>query len=82
MEANMTKERLLNLLDESLKAEESALPLYTKHISSTLFLSGFEAAEKERIAQILGILEEETSKHYKALQHLIEKIRNEDKDVY
>lgn len=78
----MTKERLLSLLDESLKAEESALPLYTKHISSTLFLSGFEAAAKDRIAQILGILQEETSKHYKALRYLIEKVQNEDKDVY
>jgi len=41
----MTKEKLLNLLDESLKAEEIALPLYTRHLSSTLFLSDFDTDE-------------------------------------
>lgn len=78
----MTKERLLNLLGESLKAEEIALPLYTRHISSTLFLSGFEAAKQDRIIQILGILHDESNEHYRTLQWLIDKVRNEDKDVY
>ena len=78
----MTKERLLNLLGESLKAEEIALPLYTRHIGSTLFLSGFEAAKQDRIIQILGILHDESDEHRQTLQRLIDKVQNEDKDVY
>jgi len=78
----MTKERLLKLLGDSLKAEESALPLYTKHISSTLFLSGFEAAKQKQIRRILGILQDESNEHYQTLRWLIDNTRNEDKDVY
>ncbi|MDD5064103.1 MAG: hypothetical protein PHQ35_05005 [Phycisphaerae bacterium] len=78
----MTKEKLLNLLGESLKAEESALPLYTKHLSSTLFLSNFDADEQQHVKRILQTLENESKGHYHTLRCLIDKIKEEKKDVY
>lgn len=78
----MTKEKLLNLLGESLKAEESAMPLYTKHLGSTLFLSDFGADEQQRIKGILERLEDESKGHRRALQSLIGRIEKGVKDVY
>ncbi|MFA6186781.1 MAG: hypothetical protein WC770_06180 [Phycisphaerae bacterium] len=78
----MTKEKLLNLLEESLKAEENALPLYTKHLSSTLFLSDFDTDEQRHIMRILKILEDESKGHRHTLLCLIDKIKEDDKDVY
>lgn len=78
----MTKNELLEALQEALKTEESAMPLYTKHIDSTLFLSGFDLAEQEQIGRILHTLNVESTHHGMALQLLINKIKSEDKDVY
>lgn len=78
----MNKEKLLNLLEESAKTEESALPLYTRHLSSTLFLSDFDADRQQRILRILQTLENESKGHLKTLLSLMEKIKEGDKDVY
>jgi thiamine phosphate synthase YjbQ (UPF0047 family) len=78
----MTKEKLLNLLNESVKVEESALPLYTRHLSSTLFLSDFDADEQRHILRILQTLESESKGHRRTLLSLIDKIKEDDKDVY
>jgi hypothetical protein len=77
----MTKGKLLNLLDESLKTE-SALPLYAKHLRSTLFLSDFDADEQRRVMRILQALENESKGHRVALQSLIGRIEKGVKDVY
>ncbi|MBN1787662.1 MAG: hypothetical protein JW806_04640 [Sedimentisphaerales bacterium] len=78
----MTKEKLINLLEEAAKTEESALPLYTRHLSSTLFLSDFDTNEQQRISQILQILENESKGHQRTLLSLIDKIKEDNKDVY
>lgn len=78
----MTKQELLNLLQEAVKTEESAIPLYTKHISSTLFLSGFDEGAKERIRQILEKLYRESTGHSKIYKKLIDRIQGENQDVY
>lgn len=78
----MTKQELLNALEEGLRTEESALPIYTKHIDSTLFLSGFTPEQQDRIRQILNRLSTESTGHARIYQNLIEKITSENKDVY
>lgn len=78
----MTKQELLKLLKETLNTEESAMPLYTRHIDSTLFLSGFDSGEQKHISRILNTLNAESTDHGIALRQLINKIESEDKDVY
>ncbi len=78
----LTKENLVNELKEALKTEDSAIPLYTKHISSTLFLADMEEETISRIKEILGILNSDSSKHARMFKSLINKIEGETKDVY
>ena len=78
----MTKQELLKSLQHALKTEESAMPLYTRHISSTLFLSGFDSDSQKRMSEILQRLNAESTRHGMILQKLINKIQMEDKDAY
>ncbi len=78
----ITKEKLVNELKEALKTEESAIPLYTKHISSTLFLADMEEQKVSRIKEILDILNSDSREHAKKFKDLINKIEGETKDVY
>ena len=78
----ITKEKLVNELKEALKTEESAIPLYTKHVSSTLFLADKEEEKISKIKEILDVLNSDSSKHAKVFKGLINKIEREAKDVY
>jgi len=78
----MTKQELLKSLQHALNTEESAMPLYTRHINSTLFLSGFDHDAQKRMSEILHTLNIESTHHGMALQSLINKIQSEDKDAY
>lgn len=78
----LTKEKLLVELNEALKTEESAIPLYTKHVSSTLFLADMEDEDISRIKEILDILNYDSRKHARIFKSLINKIEGDTKDVY
>jgi len=78
----ITKEKLVNELNEALKTEESAIPLYTKHVSSTLFLADMEKEKVFRIKEILDVLNSDSRKHAETFNGLINKIEGGDKDVY
>ena len=78
----ITKEDLLNELKEALKTEENIVPLYTEHVSSTLFLSPFEKPKQERIQQILNTLKLGSQEHARKYEQLILKVRKGNKDVY
>ncbi|MCK4887203.1 MAG: hypothetical protein KAS96_07420 [Planctomycetes bacterium] len=78
----ITKEKLVNELNEALKTEESAIPLYTKHVSSTLFLADMEKEKVFRIKEILDILNSESSEHARIYKGLINRVEEEAKDVY
>jgi len=78
----ITKEELLSLMETASKAEGTTMPLYTKHINSTLFLSRFDEEEKERIQKILLRLNSESTDHAKIFKQLINQIKNGSADVY
>jgi len=78
----VTKQELLNILNESLKTEESYLPLYTQHITSTLFLSNFTLDQQSRIQEILARLNSESTMHAQIFKKLIQVIQKRKKDVY
>lgn len=79
---NMTKQELLHSLGEALKTEESAIPLYTGHIVSTLSLSNFNDDEQKLISETLQTLNVESTQHSVILHQLIDKVQSEDKNVY
>jgi len=77
-----TKKELIGFLEEVLKTEEKAIPLYTRHIGSTLFLSRFDETQRTRIQTILETLKEESQKHAEIFGRLVDKIKREPRDVY
>lgn len=78
----MTKQQLLDSLQEALKTEESTIPLYIKHINSTLFLSSFEDEAQKRIKQILDKLHRESTGHSKIYKKMIGRIEGDERNVY
>lgn len=78
----LKKEELLELLKDALKTEDSAIPLYTKHITSTLFLSGMDKQKTKRMREILAIFNVESTKHATMFKNLIKRIEEDSKDVY
>jgi rubrerythrin len=78
----ITKEKLIDQLEECLNTEESAIPLYAKHINSTLFLSGFTDDSCSRIKEILSELASDSDHHTSMFEQLIEHVKSGGKDVY
>lgn len=76
------KQKTLEFLEECLRLEESVIPLYSRHIDNTLFLSGFDKAEREKISRILNKLRSDSMRHRKIFAGLVKKIKGSDKDVY
>ncbi len=78
----MNKDELISVLEEGLKIEESLIPLYTRHISSTLPLAEFSQKKREEIKTVLSSLRNGSGVHKKIYTRLLEKVKGEDKNVY
>ncbi|MBW8001878.1 MAG: hypothetical protein FVQ80_07620 [Planctomycetes bacterium] len=77
-----TKQELLKLLQEGLKTEEAVIPLYAKHINSTMFFAPFDEETTETIKRALNMLKIQSTKHARIYTQLVAKIKSEDKNVY
>lgn len=78
----MTKEELLVMLQRALDEEENAIPLYTKHLSTTLFLSDFPPEARVRIKELLLLLKKESESHAQVYDRLLKGVRGSHQDVY
>jgi rubrerythrin len=78
----INRDNLIASLKKSLDAEERAVPIYSKHLNSTLFFSGLDKDFQERIKGLLSILAKESIRHEQVLRTLIKKIERSSKDVY
>ncbi len=78
----MEKGILLKKLEECIKVEESAIPLYTQHVHNTLFLSDFEKKDQDRVKAILMELKKDSEKHKKMFEDLLTEVKGSGKDVY
>jgi len=76
------KEELLEKLKFAVKTEESAIPVYTKHISDTLFLSEFGEAEKKAIVGILETLSSDSQRHAALYKSFVDGVERSNKNVY
>jgi hypothetical protein len=78
----ITRDDLLIFLKESLDTEERAIPLYARHLNSTLFFSGFDIGLQKKIEDMLLKLKRESEGHALLLKPMIDKIERSRRDVY
>jgi len=78
----MTKEELLVMLKRGLDEEERAIPLYTKHLGTTLFLSEFKPEAQAKIKELLLLLRKESEIHAKVYEGLLKSVKEAQQDVY
>lgn len=78
----ITKEELLQYLQENLKLEEEAVPIYTQYLLSTSFFAPFSNHEGTQIKQILTRLKEDSEHHQKTHKDIMTKIKESSKNVF
>ncbi len=76
------KNEMLEFLEECLRREEEIIPLYSKHVKSSLFLSGFNSEDRAKAGSILDKLRADSMRHRKIFSGLIKKVKESGTDVY
>lgn len=64
------KEKLILLLKEALFSEEKAVPIYNRHLESSVFWAGLPEDISEKIRNALKLLSKESNTH----KMIVEKI--------
>jgi len=67
------KQEIMEMMEECVRIEEAVIPLYSKHIESTLFLSGFDKGAASEVRQILDRLKMDSEKHKVIFEGLLTK---------
>lgn len=78
----MTKQELVEHIDEFIRTEETASALYLQHLKAIVTRSGRTNTDVERMKKIIGFLMDANKHHQKLLTELGERVRKEPSDVY
>jgi len=78
----MKKEQLLKHCHEAVKTEETATTVYLKHLSAIVFRSGLPKPDIAKIKDTIEFLIAMNTRHKELMQSLINRIQEEDIDVY
>ena len=78
----MTKDELIARLKRLHNEEELAIPIYTKHLESTFFLSRIKPEAQTEIKEMLLTLAMESEVHARMFDAAIKKIQELECDVY
>ena len=78
----MTKEELMKHLQEGMKTEESAVTIYSRHLSAIVSKSGLPESTISKIKRTLQILIQANKEHKDKLNALLTRIQGESIDVY
>jgi len=78
----MTKDELIAKLKQLHNEEELAIPIYTKHLESTFFLSRIKPKDQEEIKEILLTLAMESEVHARMFEAAIKKVQESERNVY
>ena len=78
----MTKDELIARLRQLHNEEELAIPIYTKHLESTFFLSRITPKDQKEIKEILLTLAMESEVHARMFEAAIKKVQESERDVY
>jgi len=71
----MDKKEIIKLLKEALFSEEKVIPIYSKHLSSSVSWVGIEQKKKERVKEILGQLEVDSRRHKNTVEKILEDLQ-------
>lgn len=66
----MNKEELNKKIDIAVMKEEEAVPIYTEHISTTIFWAGLSKESVQKIKGYLKILRNESLGHVQAFKRV------------
>ncbi len=66
----MNKSQILQKIAEAILAEERAMPIYTRHIESTLYWSGLRKDDQKKITEMFLRLKKDSDKHIAHLKHI------------
>ena len=78
----MTKDELIEKLRQLHNEEEWAIPIYTKHLESTFFLSRIKPHAQKDIKEMLLTLAMESEVHARMFEAVIKKVQESERDVY
>jgi rubrerythrin len=78
----ISKKEALEIFKNAKFAEEKAIPIYTKHLSSALFWTGMGREKIQKIKEALDTLAKESKVHIELTEFLINFIKNEEKDAF
>jgi len=78
----MTREELIKYIQEGMKTEESAVTIYSKHLSAIVSRSGLPESDIAELKKILGSLIEANQRHKTMLNSLLKQVQGESIDVY
>ncbi len=78
----MTKEELIRHIQEGIKTEESAVTIYSRHLSAIVSRSGLPESDIAELKRVLGTLIQENQRHKQILSALLRQIQGEAIDVY
>ncbi len=78
----MTKEELILHIQEAMKTEESAIAIYSRHLSAISRRSGLPNETLSRIQKTLDTLIRANQEHKNLLTTLLRRIQGESIDVY
>jgi len=79
---SMTKEELIKQIQEAIKTEESAIAIYSRHLSAIIERSGLPKSDIAQVRQILNTLNEANQRHRRILSSLLKQVQGESIDVY
>ncbi len=78
----MTREELIRHIQEGIKTEESAVTIYSRHLSAIVSRSGLPDSDIAELKRRLGTLIQETQRHKRILSALLRQVQGEAIDVY
>lgn len=77
----ISKRLLLQFLRKAMDAEEKAIPIYMKHLETTVFWAGMEKDATEFTKKEFMRFAKESSVHKKIVGELIERIEKDPRDA-
>ena len=78
----MIKDELIKQIQEGMKTEESAITIYSRHLSAIVSRSGLPKSDIAQLKEILGKLIQANQRHKQILSSLLKQIQGESTDVY
>jgi len=78
----MTREELIKHIQEGFQTEESAVTIYSRHLSAIVSRSGLPESDIAELKRVLGTLIQATQRHKRILNSLLRQVQGESIDVY